>query len=215
MKNKLRILFILTGTVLILSALFLCLYNINESKRAYKDSENTLAELKTAIPEPVESTTGALMTTLESDLFAPYETVTTTAAPEPAKIELDGRLYCGYLTLSSLGMELPVADSLTYPALRTSPCRYSGSVSEGDLVIAAHNYNSHFGRIKELLDGDVIIFTDCSGTSYSYTVVNVESVNGTDVSYMLDNSSDEWQLTLFTCDLSGRSRVAVRAAINQ
>ncbi|MDO4864095.1 MAG: sortase [Ruminococcus sp.] len=211
MKNKLRIVFISTGTVLILSALFLCLYNMAESKRAYRQSESTLAELKTAIPEPVTTTTVQTFTTAEPDLYAPYET-TTTAAPELPTIELDGRLYCGYLSLPSLGLELPVASELSYPALRTSPCRYSGTVSGGDLVIAAHNYNSHFGRIKELTDGDEVVFTDCGGESTRYTVISAESVDGTDISSMLGGSVTEWQLTLFTCDLSGRSRVTIRAA---
>ncbi|MBR6070885.1 MAG: sortase [Ruminococcus sp.] len=210
MKNKLRTVFIAIGTVLILSALFLCLYNISENKRAYRQSESTLAELKEAIPEPVTTTT-ATVSTAEPDLFAPYET-TTTAAPELPTIELDGRLYCGYLSLPSLGLELPVASELSYPALRTSPCRYRGTAEGGDLVIAAHNYNSHFGRIKELADGDELVFTDCEGVSTRYTVITTESVDGTDISSMLGGSVTDWQLTLFTCDLSGRTRVTVRAA---
>ena len=210
MKNKLRTAFISTGTVLILSALFLCLYNIAENKRAYRQSESTLAELKEAIPEPV-TTTAATVSTAEPDLFAPYET-TTTAAPELPTIELDGRLYCGYLSLPSLGVELPVASELSYPALKTSPCRYSGTANGGDLVIAAHNYNSHFGRIKELTDGDELIFTDCGGSSTRYFVISTESIDGADIESMLGGSVTDWQLTLFTCDLSGRTRVTIRAA---
>lgn len=213
MKNKLRTAFIATGTVLILSALFLCLYNISESKRAYRQSESTLAELKEAIPEPVTMTTAAVMTA-EPDLFTPYET-TTTAAAELPTIELDGQLYCGYLTLPVLGIELPVASELSYPALKTSPCRYRGTADGGDLVIAAHNYNSHFGRIRELTDGDELVFTDCKGISTHYTVISTESVDGTDIDSMLGGSITDWQLTLFTCDLSGRTRVTVRAAVNE
>ena len=136
----------------------------------------------------------------------------TTAPPLPT-IELDGRCYCGYLTIPALGVELPVANELSYPALRSAPCRYSGTVSGGDLVIAAHNYSSHFGRVKELAEGDEIFFTDCEGDQHCYTVISSESVDGEDISSMLSGSSEEWQLTLFTCDLSGRSRVAVRCII--
>ncbi len=211
--NKLKTVLIATGTVLILSALFLCLYNLNENRRAEEEAESTLSELIAAIPEPTTSAQTTLpVTTAEPDLFAPYETTVTTAPPLPT-IELDGRYYCGYLTIPALGVELPVVNELSYPALRSAPCRYSGTVSGGDLVIAAHNYSSHFGRIKELADGDEILFTDCEGNQHSYTVISSDSVDGADISSMLGGSSEDWQLTLFTCDLSGRSRVAVRCII--
>lgn len=212
MKNKLRIALISTGTVLILSALFLCLYNISENKRAYRESESTLAQLKSFIPEPVITT--ITLTTTEPDLYAQYETVTT-AVPENITIDLDGTLYCGYLSLPSLGIELPVANEFSYPALKTSPCLYSGTVAGEDLVIAAHNYNSHFGRIKELTNGDEIIFTDCSGIKNNYTVISSESIDGTDISSMLNGNGTDWQLTLFTCDLSGKARITIRAELKK
>ena len=148
--NKLRILFIATGTVLIIAALFLCLYNAEENKRAGEEAGNTLSELIAAIPEPTQKPTEtAVITTAEPDLYAQYETTTTTAPPLPT-IELNGRLYCGYITISALDLELPVANELDYNVLRTSPCRYRGTAEGGDLIIAAHNYNSHFGKLKDL-----------------------------------------------------------------
>ena len=207
--NKLKIVLIATGTALILSALFLCLYNVKENERAARQSESTLAELIDAIPEPTAATSTMPAVTAEPDLFAPYESTTTTAPPLPT-IELNGQYYCGYITLPTLGVELPVVNELSYPALRNSPCRYSGTVSGGDLVIAAHNYSSHFGRIKELADGDEVLFTDCEGICTRYAVISSESVDGADISSMLGGNGEEWQLTLFTCDFSGRSRVTVR-----
>ena len=209
--NKLRILFIATGTVLIIAALFLCLYNAEENKRAGEEAGNTLSELIEAIPEPTQKPTEtAVNTTAEPDLYAQYETTTTTAPPLPT-IELNGRLYCGYITISALDLELPVANELDYNVLRTSPCRYRGTAEGGDLIIAAHNYNSHFGKLKDLSEGDEIMFTDCEGNQHLYSVISIESVGGTDIDSMLAGSTEDWQLTLFTCDLSGRSRVTIRA----
>jgi len=204
-------LFIATGTVLIIAALFLCLYNAEENKRAGEEAGNTLSELIEAIPEPTQKPTEtAVITTAEPDLYAQYETTTTTAPPLPT-IELNGRLYCGYITISALDLELPVANELDYNVLRTSPCRYRGTAEGGDLIIAAHNYNSHFGKLKDLSEGDEIMFTDCEGTQHLYSVISIESVGGTDIDSMLAGSTEDWQLTLFTCDLSGRSRVTIRA----
>ena len=60
-----------------------------------------------------------------------------------------GDVACiGILEIPALDLELPVISSWSYSSLRLAPCRYSGSAYKGDLVIAAHNYQSHFWGIK-------------------------------------------------------------------
>ena len=44
-------------------------------------------------------------------------------------------------------------ESWSYPKLKVAPCRYRGSAYLDDLIIAAHNYDRHFGRINTLLPG--------------------------------------------------------------
>ena len=95
--------------------------------------------------------------------------------------------------------------------MQTAPCRYSGNAESGDIVIAAHNYNSHFGRIKDLSIGDEIIYIDSGGLYYRYEVCNMEYIDGYDIDRMFDGIENEWDLTLFTCTLSGQSRVTIRA----
>lgn len=209
MKNKIWKVCIIAGTMLILSALFLCLYNFRESSRAFESSQKVLAELVELIPEkPDESGMTVRTDAQKNDIFAPYEEQE--EETPLSEIEVDGRSYCGYITLPSLGIELPVMSSWSYPNLKLSPCRYSGDPRENNLIIAAHNYNSHFGRIKELNSGDEIVFTACDGSVYRYTVDFTEYVDGGDVEKMLSGSSDDWDITLFTCTLSGQSRVTVR-----
>ena len=60
--------------------------------------------------------------------------------------EVDGQSYIGVLELQPLGLSLPIISQWSYPGLRIAPCRYTGSAYQNDLVIAAHNYTSHFGR---------------------------------------------------------------------
>ena len=56
-----------------------------------------------------------------------------------------GDVACiGILEIPALDLNL-VISSWSYSSLRLAPCRYSGSAYKGDLVIAAHNYQSHFG----------------------------------------------------------------------
>lgn len=115
--------------------------------------------------------------------------------------------YLGILSLPELGLELPVAAQWSYPALRKTPCRYSGSVEEENLVILAHNYERHFGGLKRLKPGARITFTGLDGGETVYEAVDVRTLGPDQGEEMLKG---DWQLLLFTCTYGGENRVAVR-----
>lgn len=120
---------------------------------------------------------------------------------------VDGERYCGTVIIESIGVTLPVCDGWDYARLRKAPCRYSGSVEGGDIIIAAHNYKSHFGRLGELQPGNTVRFADPAGREYRYRVAEVTLVDGTAVE---DMKSGDWDFTLFTCTKGREMRVAVR-----
>ena len=121
--------------------------------------------------------------------------------------EVDGHRYIGMISIPVIDMALPVQEDWSPALLKTSPCRYMGSPYRGDLIICAHNYDTHFGRLKNLLPGDEVVFTDVEENEFRYTVVELETLAGTAVEEM---KSGEWDLTLFTCTLGGQTRVTVR-----
>lgn len=203
-KSRIMIIF---GTMLLIAALFLVLYNVKEDRDGSKASQEILEQLKaemaTSEPIPTEPNTPAV-----NDLFEEYEEET---IPEEVQIEIDGNYYIGTISIPSLEIELPVMSEWSYPNLKLSPCRYKGTVAGGDLIIAAHNYRSHFGRINQLYSGDTIIFTDGNGIAHEYQLIQTEVIEGYDIAAMDFGSADNWDLTLFTCTLGGQSRVTVRA----
>lgn len=211
MKNKLWILSVAVGVLLLLSALGLCLFNLYEDNKAFEKSQAVMDELKELIPEPTTETTTLFPDFTENDLFAEFTTEATTVKEEMATLKVSGDAYCGFITFPTLGIELPVMDSWSYPNLKISPCRYSGSPRDNDLIIAAHNYNSHFGQIGSLSQGDEIWFTAADGEIYFYEVQYSEVIDGYDVDQMFSGKTSEWDLTLFTCTLGGQSRVTIRA----
>ena len=91
--------------------------------------------------------------------------------------------------------------------LKLSPCRYYGSVRGGDMVICAHNYARHFGRLSELRIGESVLFTDLDGTVTRYAVAEVQVFAPSEVEDMI---SGDYPLTLFTCTYGGKSRITVR-----
>ena len=73
-------------------------------------------------------------------------------------------------------------------------------------MIAAHNYENHFGRLKELSEGDTVIFTDMEGVVNTYSVKKIETLNPNEVD-AVQNSG--YALVLYTCTKGGKTRVTV------
>lgn len=219
--NKIWKILVISGVTLILSAILLCVYNLHESNKAFEKSQTALSGLKALIPdipEKPEETYADYLKKIEENskrnVFEEFEeSHPTDTEPEMPSVQLDGRYYCGYLTLDSLGLELPVLNNWSYANLNVAPCRYEGTPQTHNFIIAAHNYNSHFGQIKYLSEGDEIIFTDCLGEKYHYTVTYTEYIDGYSVEQMSENKNSSWDMTLFTCTLNGQSRVTVRAKL--
>lgn len=190
----------LLGAALVIGALSLFMWNRHEAGQAAKNAQKTLQKLvKLLPPETIPpETTAALEEDAEAqELEAREMTVT----------EIDGYGYIGCLSIPALELELPVMSEWSYPQLKMSPCRYTGSVYSQNLVIAAHNYTRHFGRLQNLEAGDAVYFTDMDGRVWEYAVVQAEVLMPAAIEEM---TAGEYALTLFTCTYGGRSRVTVR-----
>lgn len=127
---------------------------------------------------------------------------------EPS-LNLDGIEWLGLLEIPSLGIELPVSCECSYDYMKSGLCRYDGTVLGGDMIVCGHNYKSFLENLSDIQEGDAVYFTDCSGRTYEYAVSEVNLIGGWERDKLFDDS-DDWQLTLFTCNYSGYSRYVVR-----
>ena len=191
MKADRGILWINLGLLLLAAALFLTIRNMGDSRRAGQTSRQVIIQLC----EAAETTTEA-----------PTESQPDTDREMPVRT-IDGRDYIGVLSIPSLELELPVLSQWDYPGLKVAPCRYSGSLYRDDLILCAHNYVTHFGRLKDLRVGDTVLFTDMDDHTTAYQMVERETLAPTDVEGM---TAGDWDLTLYTCTVGGKSRVTVR-----
>ena len=187
------------GLLLIAAALALAAYNVIDAQRAARSAAQALEALSqtTAVSaaEPEEASADNAPAYL-ADPEMPMPTVS-----------FDGNDYIGRVDIPSLGLSLPVISEWSYPRLKIAPCRYTGSAYLDNLIIAAHNYSSHFGNLNRLNTGDTVTFTDVDGNQFTYAVSLIEDLPGTAIEEM---QAGEWDLTLFTCTLGGRSRITVR-----
>lgn len=192
MSKKAGIAIMALGAVLMISALLLFSENRREDIRAGQDAESLLARVEAAVvsaPTEIPS--------------APTEP---TLAPELPVVVIDGYGYVGYLQIPALELTLPVMDQWDYGRLKKAPCRQLGSSRTGDLVIAAHNYSTHFGKLKKLVAGDAVIFTDMDHITNTYAVAEVRTVDPEDVEAVVNSG---YPLVLYTCTPGGKTRVAV------
>lgn len=126
--------------------------------------------------------------------------------------EIDGHDYIGVLEIPSLELSLPVMSEWSNEKFKMAPCRYVGSVYSEDIVIAAHNYQRHFGKLKTLREGDEVCFTDVEGNVFIYAVSGFDTLGKKDVEEM---TTGEWDMTLFTCTPGGAKRVTVRCTLER
>ena len=185
------------GLLLIAAALFLSAYNEMESHEARNSAQQVIAQMCQTLPTETAAETEAPAIPeylLDADREMPVQTI-------------NGRDYIGVLTIPSLELELPVLSQWDYPALKVAPCRYSGSLYQDNLIICAHNYASHFGKLKNLRVGDTAIFTDMDENVVGFQLAAQETIQPEDLEAM---EAGDWDLTLFTCTVGGQSRVTVR-----
>ena len=208
MPKKAGILFVALGAVLIASALLLFLHNEQEDRRAGQEAEILLTQLQTII-ESTRETTAPTTTDPEAVTQATEETEpqepTQPLSPEMPTVWMQGNDYVGYLTIPDLELELPVIAEWTYERLQIAPCRQFGSSRTDDLVIAAHNYESHFGTLKNLELGAEITFTDMAGIVNRYALVRLENIDPTNIDAVQYSGND---LVLYTCTPGGAYRVS-------
>ena len=179
---------IVLGVVLLLAAGGLYAYNRYEDAHAGAEAQTVVADLqqKVETPEP-EAESGPV-------------------DPELPVVEIDGNEYVGEISIPAIGIDLPVMSEWSYPRLKIAPCRQFGSSRTDDLVIAAHNYESHFGKIGTLALGDEVRFTDMDGIENHYTVSAIEVHDPTDVEAVEHSGHD---LVLYTCTYGGKTRIVV------
>jgi sortase A len=234
MRSKTGIFLMIVGALLVAAAVTLALFNYCEDRAAGEAAMSVLSDLEKSIAENAGQSSASSTGDSTADnsvseqqrriqgnnaatehVIANKDSLVTVSEDEssqkPGSLYVDDHYYVGIITIPELGIKLPVIDSYIGDNLRYAPCLYSGYV-DSQMIICAHNYNTHFGRIKELESGSVVIFTDIYGNDYRYYVMDIEIVPGDDSNKM---EAGEWDLSLFTCTFDGTDRVTVRCCHEQ
>ena len=204
MRKKVGLVLMALGAVLICGAALLLAYNRQEAQLAEDHVQFVLPQMEQQIRQAAETT--PVETQPKAAEYVPVAFLT----PEDVVMTesvINGYAYIGYLSIAELGLELPVMSQWDYTRLQIAPCRYSGTVKGENLVVMAHNYSSHFGRLKQLGLGSSVQFVDMDGKVWNYEVAAMDVLAAENVEEM---TAGEYDLTLFTCAKNRTHRVTVR-----
>ena len=196
MRRRLATCLICAGTLCVLAAMLLLGRNLREETQADAQAQQLRARVERAIEENLAAAQKMPQKTDDWD------------ADQGQSV--DGETYLGCLSIPALGLMLPVLADWQMQSLKRAPCRYSGTFRDNTLVIAAHNYAEHFGRLSSLQIGDAVYLTDMRGRLHAYTVQQLQILSAYEQTEMC---SGDWDLTLFTCTYGGQNRLAVRCSL--
>lgn len=184
-----RRLLVAAGALLLLAGALLAGQNLLTERRAARQTADLLAAVETRIAAPADLPAPEVT----GDPWAGYEVI-------------------GVVGLPDLGLSLPVLADYTQDLLAVAPCCYTDDLvlEPGQLVVAGHNYRTHFGRLGELAPGSRITWQNLDGVTYTYTVTEVTEIDAGDREAL---EQGDWDLTLFTCDVTRTRRILVRAAL--
>ncbi len=205
-KRNRGLVLVAVGLVLVLAGVGLYALQQKQDALAGQSADALLQELDYEIKFGYPDAAGSLSPDLP-DRGPEEEPPAAEEEPMPSK-SLSGYDLVGILRVPSVGIELPVLSSWSYALLNVAPCRYSGSVEHGNLIILGHNYKSHLQPLERVSVGDLVEFTDVNGVTHVYTVDAVDTIHGSDG----DLLPSEHPLNIFTCTRDGQRRIVVRCS---
>ena len=202
MRKRGSFVLLLLGAALLCAALLLAAKNRREETSAGEaaaallvQAEQTIAQHAAppaAVPTPAPSSAA-------EETLSPSPSASPSAAPE-------GPAFLGVLSVPAVSLTVPVLAEWSYYHLTLAPCRDCGSVETDDLVIAAHNYDTHFGRLSRIAPGDSVYFTDMAGSTTEYAAASVEQRDPSDAEGVRGSG---YPLVLYTCSWDCTARVTV------
>lgn len=221
-KSRRGILLLTLGIVMVAASVGLHYLQLRQDQLAGQSSAILLEELSREIVPDIPSYRPAESDTTEEVVVAPTQpssaetpAVSVPAveeSSEPAEVEevpyrtLSGYDVMGVLKVPSVYVELPILSNWSDSLLNVAPCRYSGSLETGNLILMGHNYKSHLQPLGNVRVGDSVEFTDANGAVHRFRVAMVEEILGSTP----EKLASEHPLILFTCTFSRHSRIVVR-----
>lgn len=182
MKNKydaVQLLFLLIGSILLLVAIGFLISAITAPDNSGVDCDKIAAYLDSILPT---RTIGVKEDRSNKTMPA---------------VTYNGQDYAALLSVPRFSVKLPVRAAWDKNAVNRVPCRFTGSVYDGTLIIGGVDAGGQFDFVPEIDIGDELTVTDMKGEVFTYTVSTVKHAKNAKAETLTDTGYD---LTLFAKD---------------
>ena len=132
-------------------------------------------------------------------------------------INYNGYTIIGRLQIPKVWIDTVILAEQSYAAMNLGVIKTYGVDlnTKGGFVLAGHNFRGRsifMYNVYRLDSGDIITITDNRGVTLNYEVYSVARyVDPTDVSYLI--KTEDYHVTIVTCESGGKSRIVVRAHV--
>lgn len=129
--------------------------------------------------------------------------------------EMEGYKVVGIIKIPKIDLEYPILEKTNVESLNISITKFWGNeINEiGNVTLAGHNNLSGvmFGKIKKLVNGDIIELTDTQNVTLRYEVFYTKIIDPNDISCILPVEEGRREVTLITCTNGRANRFIVKA----
>ncbi len=127
-----------------------------------------------------------------------------------ASFEIDGNDFVAVIEVPLYGAELPVYGAWETKKVSSFPCRYTGSMYDGSLIIGGSDNEGQFDFMKIISNGDTVLLTDMTGMRFSYAVTDIRRTKDVSTENLSDTDSD---LVLFARNTYSLDYTVVRCTL--
>lgn len=194
-------------------------YDRNKSEEV---SQTLLSEIQTGDDDTTKQSTknDAIIIVLNEEEAEEAEDSSISTNEIINNTTVDGVTYTteAIISIPKIGITYPVLSETSDELLEISVNRYWPEPSKlkpnevGNYCIVGHNYRNGkmFGRLNELVNGDIVTLKDMTGRTLQYEVYDRYVVEPDDTSCTTQHTNGRKELTLITCTNYGTQRLVVK-----
>ena len=120
-----------------------------------------------------------------------------------------------YLEIPKLNLKTEVLSNYSEEGMEVCVSKYWGPNPNeiGNYCIAGHNYitDKMFSRLKKLTIGEKIILSDNKNGKYTYIIYDIYKAEPDNTESLSQNTNEEREITLITCNNYSKNRLIVKA----
>ncbi len=109
---------------------------------------------------------------------------------EMASMEVDGANFCGILEIPAYNADLPIGASWNTKTLRRYPCRLTGGIYNGSLILGGSDNAGQLDFMQQITGGEKVYVTDMTGNRYRCAVSDVYRTKSVTTEYLMELDAD-------------------------